>query len=138
MRRAETQWWVRPAASSMAPAGIVGAAAMLGAEVLDREGSRIGELRDIMLDLRLGRVAYGIVAVGRGPTAGGRLKAVPWNAMHVDGHGKLKVNVPRDWMARAPSLEAGFEPSLHDHEWAEFIHAYFGARPYWERAAQHA
>ncbi len=111
---------------------------MLGATVVDRDGRPIGELQDLVLDLRLGRVAYGVVALRYGPVSGGPLKAVPWNAMHVDAQGSLRVNVHREWIARAPSLEAGLVPSLLDHEWAELIHSYFGARPYWERSAQHA
>ena len=38
------------------------------------------------------------------------------------------------WSYTAPELL----PTLLDHEWAVFIHSYFGAKPYWEPNAQHA
>jgi sporulation protein YlmC with PRC-barrel domain len=121
----------------VAAAGIVGAEEMLGSGVVDRDGARIGELRDMMLDLRLGRVAYGVVALDHAPVWSERLVAVPWNAMHVDDNGDLRVNARRDWVERAPSMQAEYMPTLLDHEWAILIHSYFGAKPYWERNAQH-
>lgn len=138
MRRTEAGGLPRSGAAGIPAVGIIGAEAMLGSPVVDRDGNPIGELRDLILDLRLGRVAYGVVALAYGPASRGRLKAVPWNVMHVDYQSNLRVNAQREWVAGAPSLEAGLVPSLLDHEWAEFIHSYFGARPYWERNAQHA
>jgi len=39
---------------------------------------------------------------------------------------------------RAPSMQPELLPTLLDHEWAVFIHSYFGAKPYWEPNSQHA
>ena len=121
-----------------APVSIIGAETLLGSPVMDRDGRRIGGLRDLMVDMRHGRIAYGLVALDDAPAWSGRLIAVPWNAMHADGDGNLKVNARRDWVERGPSIPAGLLANLLDHEWAVFIHSYFGARPYWERNAQHA
>lgn len=116
---------------------IVGAEEMLGSDVVDRDGQRIGGLRDMMVDLRVGRVVYGLVALAHAPAWSERLVAVPWNVLHVDGGGNLRVNATRDWVERAPSMQARFTPNLLDHQWAVLIHSYFGAKPYWERNAQH-
>jgi sporulation protein YlmC with PRC-barrel domain len=137
MRGLQTRSALQSSLHGVAPASIVGADEILGADVVDRDGARIGELRDMMLDLRLGRVAYGVVALDHAPVWSGRLVAVPWNAMHVDGNGDLRVNARRDWVERAPSMQAELMPTLLDHEWAVFIHSYFGAKPYWEHNAQH-
>ena len=123
---------------SLVTASLVGADDMLGTEVVDRDGARIGELQDMMLDLRVADVAYGIVALDRPPEWSERLVAVPWNVMHIDGNGELRVNAPRDWVERAPSMQPELLPTLLDHEWAVFIHSYFGAKPYWEPNSQHA
>jgi sporulation protein YlmC with PRC-barrel domain len=124
--------------AAMAPISIIGAEELLASEVVDCDGSRIGGLRDLMVDLRLGRIAYGLVALDRAPRLNRRLVAVPWNAMHVDCDRKLRVTAHRYWVERGPSIPQGLKASLLDHEWAEFVHSYFGARPYWERNAQHA
>jgi len=58
--------------------------------------------------------------------------------MHFNGNGDVRVNAPRDGVERAPSMQPELLPTLLDHEWAVFIHSYFGAKPYWEPNAQHA
>ncbi len=40
---------------------LIGADSCLGCAIVDREGTNIGELRDIMLDLSTGRIAYAVV-----------------------------------------------------------------------------
>jgi sporulation protein YlmC with PRC-barrel domain len=119
-------------------ASVVGAQDLLGAEVVDSEGKRVGELKDLMLDLRVARIAYGVVALDHAPDWSERLVAIPWNVMNVEAKGDLKVLARRDWIERAPSMQPELLPTLLDHEWAVFIHSYFGAKPYWEHNAQHA
>jgi sporulation protein YlmC with PRC-barrel domain len=117
--------------------GIIGAEALLASVVVDGDGRPVGRLHDIMVDLRHGRIAYGLVALDRAVAPEERLVAIPWNAMHVDAGGNLRVNAPGDRVERGPSVPAGWTANLLDHEWAVFIHAYFGAMPYWEHSAQH-
>lgn len=128
----------KSSARSIPTVSLVGPDDMLGSRIVDCDGMRIGELQDMMLDLRVGRVAYGVVALDHAPDWSERLVAVPWNVMHIDGNGDLRVNAHRDWIERAPSMQAELLPTLLDHEWAVFIHSYFGAKPYWEHNAQHA
>ncbi|MEO8565739.1 MAG: PRC-barrel domain-containing protein [Betaproteobacteria bacterium] len=117
---------------------IVGADSLLGRIVLDSRGQRVGELLDVLVDMHAGRVAYGVVVLGHAPDWSERLIAVPWNTMYmqIDGDG-VCINATRDWIERAPSMRAEAMNELLDRELAVFIHAYFGAKPYWERAAQH-
>jgi hypothetical protein len=117
--------------------GIVGGRALLGLPVIDREGEYIGSLVDIMFDLRKGRIAYGIVALDRVPRWTDRVIAIPWNAMHLgsdDEH--LCVNALRDWIERAPSIQAHALPSILDHDRAVLIHSFFGTKPYWEAGSR--
>jgi hypothetical protein len=128
---------LRAVLGGMAPVRIIGAGELLAVDIVDRDGAPIGQLRDLLIDLRLGRIAYGLVALDCARGSSERLIAAPWNAMHIDGEGKLQVNAHRDWIERAPTVPVGLVANLLDHEWAEFIHSYFGARPYWERNSQH-
>ena len=117
---------------------IVGAESLLGSIVVDSRGERVGELLDVLVDMHAGRIAYGVVILDHAPDWSERLIAVPWNTMHmqVGGNG-LCINATRDWIERAPSMRIEAMNELLDRELAVFIHAYFGAKPYWERAAQH-
>jgi len=119
------------------PGGIIGVEELLASRVVDQDGVPIGCLHDITVDLRLGRVAYALIALDCVADAEGRLIAVPWNAVHVDNGANLRVNARRDRVERGPSMQLGLLADLLDREWAVYIHAYFGARPYWEHSAQH-
>jgi sporulation protein YlmC with PRC-barrel domain len=138
VRNLETHSLTQRSPPALMRMSLVGAHEMLGSEVVDSEGKRVGELIDMMLDLRAARVAYGVVALDHAPDWSEKLVAVPWNVMHVDLAGDLRINARKDWIERAPSMQPELMPTLLDHEWAVFIHSYFGAKPYWERNAQHA
>jgi hypothetical protein len=117
--------------------GIVGGNEILGLSVIDSHEERIGTLIDIMFDLRSGRIAYGVVALDRAPQWSERVIAIPWNAMHLDSRAEhMCVNALRDWIQRAPSMQADAMPNLLDHECAVLIHSFFGTKPYWETGSQ--
>ena len=117
--------------------GIVGSNELLGLMVIDSQNECIGTLSDIMFDLRRGRLAYGVVALNHAPEWSERVIAIPWSAMQLDSEGeRLRVNALRDWIERAPSMQAEAMPNLLDHECAVLIHSFFGTKPYWETGSQ--
>ncbi len=127
----------KPERAGYSMRGIVGGNEILGLPVIDSHKERIGTLSDIMFDLRSGRIAYGVVALDRAPQWSERVIAVPWNAMHLDaGAENLCINALRDWIQRAPSMQADAMPNLLDHECAVLIHSFFGTKPYWETGSQ--
>ena len=114
------------------PLSIVGADSVMGCTIVDRQGVRIGILRDIMLDFSTGRLAYAVIAMG-GRRDDDNLIVVPWNAIHPDHDTqRLRVNAHADWIGRAPSVQRGYAPDRFVQEWGAFIHNYFGTRPYWD------
>lgn len=86
------------------PVVSVGADEMPGPDVVDRDGNRIGGLHDMMVDLRMGPVTYGVVGRDHASAPSKSLVAVPWNAIHVDGNGSLRVSARRDWIERQALL----------------------------------
>ncbi len=120
--------------------GIVGAETVIGSAVVDQQGRPIGSLRDIMLDLSTGRLAYAVIALGT-RKHGKPLVCVPWNAIHGDPQARrLRINAHIDWIERAPTVQRGYAPDRFVQQWGALIHNYFGTRPYWEAApsVQHA
>ena len=130
---------VHMAARSL-PVRIAGAYSVIGSAVVDRQGQRVGELHDIMLDLSTGRIAYAVIALGSRASTD-PLIVVPWNAVHSDQRAEgLRINAHADWIKRAPTVKRGYAPDQFAQDWGAFIHNYFGTRPYWEppSAAQHS
>jgi len=117
--------------------GIVGTDNLLGVEVVDRDGNVVGQLHDILLDLRRNHIAYGVIALRRPRPDGERLVAIPWNALFQDGDAdRFTINAPRERVEEAPLLASQLAASGLDGDAAVLAHSYFGTRPYWEHGAQ--
>jgi sporulation protein YlmC with PRC-barrel domain len=121
-------------------ASVVSADSVLGCPIVDRQGQKIGLLRDVILDVSTGRIAYAVAELTSGAVAD-QLVVIPWNAVYadLDVH-QLRVNAHADWIERAPAVHRGSEADRFVHEWGAFIHNYFGTTPYWEgpRTPQHS
>ncbi len=121
----------------MAFLGISGADHLIGIEVADRDGEVVGELSDILLDLRRNHIAYGVVKLRRPRADGERMVAIPWNALFQDGDAdRFVINAPRERIEEAPLLPSELASKGLDGDVAVFAHSYFGTRPYWEHGAQ--
>src|SRR5581483_5676169 len=85
--------------------GIIGADDLLGVEVVDRDGNVVGQLHDILLDLRRNRIAYGVLELRRTRKDGERLVAIPWNALFQDADSdRFTINAARERIEEAPLL----------------------------------
>ncbi len=64
---------------------------------------------------------------------GDKLFAIPWSALRLDTDAKCCVlDVPNEHLEQASGFDKDRWPSMADRQWAEEIHGYYGARPYWE------
>jgi sporulation protein YlmC with PRC-barrel domain len=99
-------------ASSYAPAqaaGIVRATDLVGFSVRNNEGEELGEVVDLAIDARLGRVSYAVLAFGGVLGIGERLYALPISALRFSANADyLSVDIPRSRL----QASSGFD---HEH-----------------------
>ena len=89
--------------------------------------SGYGDIKEIMLDMRSGRVAYAVLSFGGFLGMGQKLFAVPWSALTCDPHNKRFVlNVEKDRLKDAPGFDKGDWPDMADPSWSKAIHSYYG------------
>lgn len=62
------------------------ATAILSEEVVSVQGQRIGFIKELMIDVATGGVAYAVLSVGGVFGIGSRLYAVPWRALERRAH----------------------------------------------------
>ena len=111
---------------------VMAADTLTGDEVRNGADEKLGEITDIMLDVPTGRVAYAVMSVGGVLGIGNKLFAIPWSAMQLDTDGKcFRLNVARERFDQAPGFDKDHWPSMADQRWAEDVHAFYEARPYW-------
>ncbi|MDD2464040.1 MAG: PRC-barrel domain-containing protein [Desulfobulbus sp.] len=109
---------------------LMGAKALIGYDVRTHKGEDIGDIKDIMLDVRSGMVRYAVLAFGGFIGMGEKFFAVPWIALTLDTTNKRFIlNVEKEHLAKVPGFDKDRWPDGADPRWAKEIHAYFGVEP---------
>ena len=106
---------------------LMGADTLIGNEVYNHKDENLGDIKEIMLDMRSGRVCYAVLSFGGFLGMGEKLFAVPWNALTLDTKNKRFVlNVEKDRLKQAPGFDKDKWPNMADQAWAKEIHSYYG------------
>jgi len=112
---------------------VMAADTLAGDDVVNAMGEDLGEVKDIMLDVESGRIAYAVLSFGGFLGVGDKLFAIPWNALKLDPENKRFVlDVDKERLKSAPGFDKDRWPSMADQRWATDIHSFYGSRPYWE------
>ena len=111
---------------------VMDADTLIGDSVVNSTGEDLGEVKAIMLDVESGRIAYTVLSFGGFLGMGNKLFAIPWSAMQLDTDTKcFRLNVAKERFDQAPGFDKDHWPSMADQRWAEDVHAFYEARPYW-------
>ena len=109
---------------------LMGADTLIGNNVVNRGNEDIGNIKEIMLDMRSGRVGYAVLSFGGFLGMGEKLFAVPWEALTLDLQNKrFTLDVDKEQLKSAPGFDAGHWPNMADASWVEGIHSYYGSTP---------
>ena len=110
---------------------LMGADTLVGNDVYNLKGEDIGDIKEIMLDMRSGRVGYAVLAFEPFLSMGEKLFAVPWNALTLDTeHKRFTLNVEKDRLKDAPGFDKKHWPNMADQTWQKEIHTYYGTAAY--------
>lgn len=107
---------------------LVAATTITAERVVNRDDEDLGLIKDVMIDLRTGKVAYVVLSFGGLLGLGDKLFAVPWTALcrdHEDN--RWILDVPREKLEQAPGFDKNQWPSVTDLAWAAEIDAFYGA-----------
>ena len=110
---------------------VMGADTLVGNDVYNHKDEDLGDIKEIMLDMRSGKVGYAVLSFGGFLGMGEKLFAVPWNALKLDTENKRFVlNVEKERLKLAPGFDKDKWPNMADQSWAKEIHSYYGTQPY--------
>ncbi|MDO9088619.1 MAG: PRC-barrel domain-containing protein [Burkholderiaceae bacterium] len=110
---------------------LMGAETLVGNDVYNKEGDDLGDIKEIMLDMRSGRVSYAVLSFGGFLGMGEKLFAVPWDVLKLDTVNKrFTLNVNKERLESAPGFDKSHWPDMADAAWEKGIHAYYGTQPY--------
>ena len=109
---------------------LMGADTLLGNDVCNKDGEDLGDIKEFMIDMASGKVAYAVLSYGGVLGLGDKLFAVPWPALKLDTVNKcFTLDVLKDALKDAPGFDKDSWPSMSDKTWAGGIHKFYGT-PY--------
>jgi sporulation protein YlmC with PRC-barrel domain len=109
---------------------LMGADTLLGDGVVNGANEDLGDIKEIMLDMNTGQVAYAVLAFGGFLGMGEKLFAVPWQALHLDTVNKRFVlDVEKERLKTAPGFNKDAWPDMADIQWANQVHTFYGTDP---------
>ena len=107
---------------------LMGAETLVGNDVYNKDADALGDIKEIMLDMRSGRVRYAVLSFGGFLGVGEKLFSVPWEALTLDTENKRFVlDVQKERLENAPGFDKDQWPYMADATWARGIHAFYGS-----------
>ncbi|KVC57889.1 PRC-barrel domain-containing protein [Burkholderia stagnalis] len=98
---------------------VMAAGTLTGDRVYAADGDDVGRIKDIMLDVHSGRIAYAVLASGGTLGIGDKLLAIPWSAFTLDTRQRcLRLAVPAERIRDAPGFDPDHWPETADAQWA--------------------
>jgi sporulation protein YlmC with PRC-barrel domain len=99
---------------------------LMGKDVHSSTHEDIGEMEDLVIDPDHGRIMYGVLEYG------GKLFAVPWNAVRLSGDSKnFVINVDKEMLKDSLAFSRDRWPNMTDEAWARETHNAYRVQPYW-------
>ena len=112
---------------------VMAASTLEGNNVMNRADEELGEIKEFMIDVPSGRIAYAVMSCGGFLGMGDKLFAVPFGALTLDTEKKRFIlDVSKDRLKNAPGFDKDHWPSMADTTWGGDVHRYYGVRPYWD------
>jgi hyperosmotically inducible periplasmic protein len=121
----------RPTTKEMASGDGMTAKDFMGKNVETRFGDKIGSVKDLVVDMRSGRVAYVIVSSGGVAGIGSQEKAVPPSALSTQTtkRNTLSLDMKEDAWKSAPNFDKSQLASLGDQTQMQQIYRYYQKQP---------
>ncbi|MDO1451503.1 PRC-barrel domain-containing protein [Rhodocytophaga aerolata] len=117
---------------------VLTASSLKGTNIINNKGENLGELKDLMIDLLSGNIAYAVVSFGGFLGMGNKLFAMPWEAFVVDEmKEKLVANIDKEVLENAPGFDENNWPKKPTRDFISQVHSHYGYKPYWDRDRDH-
>lgn len=97
-----------------------------GTNVYNRDGEKLGSVKNFMVGKRSGRVDYAVMSFGGLFGMGERYYPLPWDTLDYDtDRGGYVVDIDKQRLEGAPYYEPGKEP-IYDRVYGERVYGYYG------------
>lgn len=113
---------------------VLSATTITGDKVINTAGEQLGTIKELMIDLDGGLIAYAVLSFGGILGMGDKLFAIPWEAFTIDTDNHTFIlNVDKEVLENAPGFDKDNWPDNAKYEagWLLGVYEYYGYSPYW-------
>jgi sporulation protein YlmC with PRC-barrel domain len=99
--------------------GVVSASKIIGEAVINRRNEELGEIHELVIDAKEGRLAYAVLSFGGVMGVGNKFFALPWKAFEfATTENKLILDIDREKLTAAPGFDSDAKwPDFADRTW---------------------
>lgn len=113
---------------------LLSSTSLTGTDVRNPQGEDLGEIKDLMIDLDDGHIAYAVLSFGGFLGLGDKLFALPWDMLTVDTENEcFVVNITKDKLEDAPGFDKHNWPQHEDMTFVDRVYTHYGYEPYTQR-----
>jgi sporulation protein YlmC with PRC-barrel domain len=106
---------------------LMGADTLIGDHVHNLKNEHLGTVKEIMLDMQTGHIAYVVMASGGVLGIGEKLFAVPFEALSLDtSNHRMTLNIEKERIEQAPGFDKNHWPDMANQTWATELHNFYG------------
>jgi sporulation protein YlmC with PRC-barrel domain len=99
---------------------------IIGSGVINLEGKRIGTIRDLVININTGNIAYAALEFGGIMGFGDKLFAVPWQSLTaVPADGIFIIDQSEKRLKKAPGFDKNSWPDVNDKSWGAGIYEFY-------------
>lgn len=111
---------------------VLSATSVIGDEVVNAQGDKLGKIEEVMLDLDDDRIAYAVLSFGGFLGIGDKLFAVPWGALKIDAKNRrFMLNESKERLENAPGFDKDHWPDMADRSFGAQVYDYYATPRYW-------
>jgi sporulation protein YlmC with PRC-barrel domain len=112
------------------------ASKIIGTNVKNSAGESLGEIDNLALDTKDGRVAFVVLSFGGIMNMGDKLFAVPFESFEFNRLNKVAVlNVDKSKLQNAPGFDKNNWPDMANSQWGTDVYRYYNRSPYWSEGS---
>ncbi len=98
------------------PVKYLTATSVIGDKVFNRNDEELGEIRDVMLDIRAGKIDYIVVEFGGFLGLGVKFFAIPFHLLRIDPQNqRFLFDQSKETMSKAPGFDMDHWPDTNIH-----------------------
>ena len=93
------------------------ATSIIGDKVINNESEHMGHIKDIMLDIRTGKIEYYVIEFGGFLGIAEKFFAIPFKLLEIDPEQKVfRFNEKKEALQKAPGFDKHHWPETNEHK----------------------